>query len=91
MSEVWKFGLALRRGVWQSVGVPDGAQVVHFAEQDGVLCFWALVDPYALENEELSVAVVYTGEQVPNGGRYVGTCMDSDELVWHLFVREAGR
>lgn len=71
--------------------VPKGARFLHAHEQEGVVCAWALVDPYG-EVEQRNFALVGTGHPAPpaDQGDYIGTAhFPAQGLVWHLFVQNS--
>lgn len=79
---VWKFTLAMEEK--QGVSMPQGAKILHLAEQHGELCLWALVDPDAAQ-EVREFVIAGTGHTSPTDG-HVGTAlMKGGEYVWHLF------
>jgi hypothetical protein len=68
------------------IGMPGGAKVLALANQDGVLCLWALSDDS--HGEKLrEFCVIYTAHDfVPEHATYVGTVLtDSGTLVRHVF------
>lgn len=81
---VWKF--QLKPLVVQEVDMPFGAEILHIAEQAGVVCLWALCDPGA-RSLPRGIALVNTGQAAPaEEGRYVGTVLlCGGALVKHVF------
>ena len=69
----------------QSIGMPIGAEIVHFDFQEGRPMLWAVVET-AVRFEDRVFCIVGTGNPVPEGpiGVYIGTAM-SPLFVWHLF------
>ena len=85
MSErrVWKFTITdLREEI--TFMLPDRAEVIHFAAQDGVPAIWVLIEPdRPLMTRRFRLAG--TGHPLPaNGLVFVGTCFQGP-FVWHLF------
>lgn len=81
---IWKFELVLEDG--QGVGMPQGAQLLHVAEQNGVLCLWAIVDPDA-PNVIRHITIRGTGHPCGpecNVVSHIGTVM-TPPFVWHVF------
>ena len=89
MRTVWKFTLELVD--YQVVAMPDGARIIHCADQMGALCIWAEVDTDA-PMVSRTVAVVGTGHRLV-GGHHVGSVMQREGLlVWHIYIdREVTR
>lgn len=86
---VWKFPLEITDV--QDIAMPAGAQILTAAEQRGVLCLWAIVDP-ARPNLLMRVTIVGTGHTAPGEDEadYIGTVLTSGgDLVWHVFARRA--
>ena len=63
--------------------MPDGAQVLHVGEQLGLICIWALVNPYA-QIAPRTFAIRGTGHPVGSGLTYLGTA-HINPFVWHIF------
>lgn len=84
MRTVHKYALRLIGGE-QSVGMPIGAEIVHFDMQGDRPMTWALVETDA-RLEERVFHVVGTGHPLPEGPTFahVGTTMNPP-FVWHLF------
>lgn len=70
-------GFRLRR-----VMMPAGADIVHFAVQNGTLRIWAVVEPTS-GMEDRILGVVGTGHAFPARARHVATTIDG-AFVWHL-------
>lgn len=69
-----------------TVRVPKGAFVLFAREQHNVACIWALVDPQAEMANRLFLAAETGGMAIPDGSRYLGTCMlDGGYYVLHIF------
>lgn len=82
---VWKFPLRLTYA--QQVEMPIGAHVIHVAEQLGILCMWAIVDPSA-PTKSREFLIVGTGHTIPHGPDtiHVGSALcDGGDFVWHVF------
>ena len=75
-----------------SLGLPEGAEILHAAEQHGDYALWALVDP-AMPRERRSFRLFGTGHPIPDVAEpgeprleHVATFLaDGGALVWHLF------
>lgn len=82
MKTIWKFTLEPNC----TLEMPIGAEILTVQEQNGHAQMWALVDPYA-ENEEREFAVYGTGHKIPDSpGAYVGTFqLNEGTLVFHVF------
>ena len=82
MKTAWKFILQPKT----TVEIPDGAKILHIAQQREYLCMWALVDPE--QPKVKRTFIVYgTGHDMPDDpGEFVGTAlMDGGSLVFHVF------
>lgn len=69
-----------------SLELPLGAEIIHFGIQRSVLHLWALVDSDA-RTALRWFRLAGTGHRIDNPGLgpHVGTVIDDDHLVWHLF------
>lgn len=69
----------------QHVEMPSCAQLLHVAEQRGILTLWALVDT-ASKLCKRKIRVIGTGNPIGSGpGVYIGTVPMANGLVWHVF------
>lgn len=80
MRQVWKYSLPEPK---RSTGMPTGAKVVNFANQNGELVFWAEVDTQQAD-EMRHFAVYNTGRNIDPGYVYRGTTTVGP-IVWHLY------
>lgn len=57
----------------QTITIHENYEIVHFEIQDGVFCFWAMVNT---ENPlvKKDFIIIGTGQEVPKRGWYVKTC-----------------
>ena len=79
---IWKFPLNLTD--IQDVLLPIGAQILSVAEQNGVICLWAVVDPEAEDGTRL-IEIHGTGNDFGPGNRlFLGTVV-MNAFVWHVF------
>lgn len=92
---IWKFplhlsGWGLAPAVRHDVKMPTVSVVLALQVQHDVPTLWAMVDP------KTSVVTktfewVGTGQEVPYGGKYVGTIqLHGGEFVFHLYEVGAG-
>ena len=87
---VWKFPLALQGLI--SVGMPEGAEILHLDMQGRVPTIWALVEP---ERPDVMrrFQLVGTGAPLAESDGFpvthIGTCFDGP-FVWHLFEAKDG-
>ena len=83
---VWKFPLhAVKVDEDIHESMPAKAAIVRVEFQHGVICCWALVDPYAVK-ENVAFRIYATGDSVPDNCHYVATFTQANNsLVWHLF------
>lgn len=90
MKKVWKFPTSPQPF---ALGLPVGAQVIHFDMQESVPTLWVLLDPDAPQ-EQRAFLVAGTGHDLPDDVQHLGSCIDRElGLVWHLFepLSVAGR
>lgn len=84
---IWKFNLVITD--MQEVVMPDGAELLSVANQRGVLCLWAMVDPLK-EKRPRYIEIVGTGNPMPVDmgvdRKFIGTAV-VDPFVWHVFER----
>lgn len=87
MRSVFKYPLGVADE--QFVSMPDGAQILHFAEQHGTFCLWALLDPDAPTTGLRRVRIAGTGHEIktdPDKLRFIGsTLMHDGNFVFHAF------
>ena len=82
MKTIWKFPLELK-GL-QNISIPEGADILNCAIQNGGVFLWALVDP-SLPLQRREIEMIGTGNQIPEEERrYISTIIDG-ALVWHIF------
>lgn len=83
MRTIWKYPVVIVDSP-QVVDMPAGSEIVHFAQQDdGSLCFWALVNPTAATRKR-TFYVHGKGHSVSQYENHVGTAI-CGYFVWHLF------
>lgn len=87
MKAIWKFPFKITDRV--EIQMPDGAEFLHVAEQNGQACMWCKVDsdaPTKLRRFELRG----TGHRLDGTeGDFLGTFLMHDGgFVFHLFDRE---
>lgn len=82
---IWKFEVKVGdQGAY--VEVPRNAHIIHVALQNGIPCFWALVDENAPKVIR-KFGIVGTGHPLRNVSAYYGTFF-SGPFVWHLVELE---
>lgn len=83
MMTVWKFPLDITDV--QKVPMPSGADLLHVAEQHGVLTLWARVAPDAPVTDRI-IGITGTGNPCPaeGDGWYVGSAQVGP-FVWHVW------
>ena len=82
MKTIWKFPLELK-GL-QNISIPEGAEILNCAIQNGGVFLWALVGP-SLPLQRREIEMIGTGNQIPEEERrYISTIIDG-ALVWHIF------
>jgi hypothetical protein len=77
---IWKFPFDKVETIMQ---MPEGASIVRVAMQHRYPTVWAQVNPDAPKLAR-RLRVFGTGEPIPDGWHYVGSC-DDREFVWHVF------
>lgn len=84
MQTIWK--TELRETDVQVIDVPAGAELVCAREQFEKICIWYRCDP-SRSIEQRKIAIVGTGHQAPEDGRYVGTAsLRGGSLIFHVFA-----
>lgn len=68
---------------WRLAPLPSATRVEVFVERE-VPINWPASDDTAQQ----VVVVIRTGSLVPDGGLWVGSCLDG-QLVWHVYRTEA--
>lgn len=81
MKTIWKFPLKITDR--QKVKMPLPAQVLTVQIQAQEACLWAEVDPEG-EKVLVEIAVIGTGNRLPDGMRYISTIQEG-ALVWHFY------
>jgi len=88
MQQIWKYPLALTD--LQLISMPEKAEILSVADQDGTLCLWAMVDPNALRSEVRAIEIIGTGNPISTPIGYarlfIGTAV-MRPFVWHVFER----
>lgn len=66
--------------------MPASAQILCVAEQRGILCLWALVNPLAIAEKRI-IRIAGTGHELPaEPGIYIGSVqLKQGALVFHVF------
>ena len=84
MTTVWKYPIALDDGF--ALTMPEGAEALYVAVQDGAPCLWARGNPMQPPTVR-RFRVAGTGHSLDEHvGRYVGSFMfHRDTLVFHVF------
>lgn len=80
--QVWKFAIGVGTGD-QHLPMPAGARPLAVQMQDGLPQLWALCDA-AAPIVTHRVAALGTGDDVPEGGRYIAT-LQAGRAVLHYF------
>lgn len=87
MKKIFKYKLELRaRG---SLELPEGADILTARFQNSTfgsgLMIWAAVNPEA-RKERKAYAVLPTGEEVPEGLKYLATVETPSDLIFHVYI-----
>ena len=69
----------------QVIEMPFGAEIISVANQNDVICLWAIVDPNSTDKKDVTVQVIGTGKPMPPVSRFVGTVLKGP-FVWHVFA-----
>ena len=82
MKTIYKYTLTGRYTT--EIEMPVGAEIIHFAEQQGQYCIWAMVNPDA-DKEKRTFTVVGTGWELDDDvdHRHIGSVFDGP-FVWHI-------
>ena len=82
---IWKFELKITG--MQEVYMPEGAELLSVASQNGNLCLWAMVNP-SKEHRCRCIEIIGTGNPVQTEvcRKFIGTAVVSP-WVWHVFER----
>jgi hypothetical protein len=82
---IWKYTLNVVDE--QTITMQAGAKILSVANQSGVICMWAIVDPSQLTSKR-TFEVIPTGGPMPDKGtrEFLGT-IQIDWLVLHIFER----
>ena len=86
MDKIYKYPLYLTTEV-QSVTLPEGAEIVHFAMQGDTPFIWVRVKPYGTVQQIRQFCIRGTGHDIQDNLKHVGTVLHG-LLVWHLFELE---
>lgn len=82
---IWKYELEITDV--QSVQMPEGAKIISVANQGGVLCLWAMVDPMQATRKR-AIVIIGTGNPIRSAGKiklkFIGTAL-IEQFVWHVF------
>jgi len=70
--------------------MPNGAKILHVAEQAGLVCIWAQCDPDAPDVPR-EIMAYGTGHPMPDHpGRYIGSFMlGGGEFIFHAYEPES--
>lgn len=82
MRRIWKFKLDFPSC---TIELPNGAEAVHVALQNGIPQIWMLVDPDATQVSRRFV-IFGTGHTIPDDYQYVDT-YQKPPFVWHIFEK----
>lgn len=84
---IWKFELQITD--MQELMMPEGAEFLSVANQNGSLCLWATVDP-SKEKRHRYIEIIGTGNPMPMDTgvdrKFIGTAV-VNPFVWHVFER----
>ena len=82
MNTIWKFQLKLEDK--QTIEIPTYAEILSVDIQNDIICLWAKVNPH-MKREIKGIAIVGTGNPLPEGlKKFIGT-VQQPPFVWHVF------
>lgn len=86
---VWKFAIPLSAGV-TTHQIPEGARLLHCAEQAEAICLWFEVRPGERATRQRSFRIFGTGDaSIDDHLSYVGTALLSGgSFVFHVYEVE---
>lgn len=83
---VLKYTLETYSGAVNRIRVTQGFKPLHAGlGPGGVPCIWMEVDE-AAPPITVSVRIVGTGNEVPEGSEYAGSFVEGDTYVWHVYL-----
>lgn len=82
MKKIFKYPLEIKNQ--QEISMPFGAVILTVQLQHDEICIWAKVNP-ANSPENVTVYVVGTGHEIPDGTAYIGS-VQQGPWVWHIFI-----
>ena len=96
MKHISKNTLEPRRGL-QVVRLPEGSQILKFAEQNAKIVFWAVV-PDTTKEEDVVFKLLFTGDEITDNLDYtiVGPYIDYEDtvvvfgVVFHIYRKYQG-
>ncbi len=68
-----------------AVNMPNDLQIISFQMQGNKMFVWVICDPLA-ESICYKFRLVATGGETPVLCDYIGTVVDHEYMVWHLFI-----
>lgn len=86
MHVIYKYPLKLTDR--QSVNMPQDAQILSAANQDGTLCLWAMVQPGATSSSPRDIRIIGTGNPIADATAEQLTPISTvlvPPFVWHVF------
>lgn len=86
METVYKYRLDMTRN--QTLHLPIGARPIHVGlDPSKVPSIWCIVDREQKVEYPAKIATVGTGHPIPeNVFRYIGSFVEDDMFVWHVFL-----
>jgi hypothetical protein len=83
---VWKYPISLDGGITR-YQIPEGARLLHCAEQAGSICLWFEVRPDEIRTQQRAFRIFGTGDAaIDDHLTYVGTALLSGgSLVFHVY------
>ena len=82
---IYKYALNIDINNIEVMGV--NFKPIAFQLQNNVPTLWAEVNPSQVRTSKAVVSVIGTGWEVPQNGKYIGTCQQNG-LVWHAYLIE---
>jgi hypothetical protein len=86
---IWKFEITPAVAREGSISLPRGAQILSVGTQGDSVCLWARVNKHERRASQRRVAVVATGDVVPENVDLLGRVdVFPEGLVFHVFIGE---
>lgn len=85
MRVIYKYAIPLSLSI--KLLIPWGYKILSFQNKGEDLFIWVEVDP-SHATTDVTFHIVATGGEVPECCDYIGTVVDVDNMVWHLYKKQ---